>query len=188
MTNDHYCKNDFVAATVVFPNALSDTECAQICALSETLPPANVAVYPPTESVTRSATTKVLEKSDELDWLNSRIHKFVQQANEYFEFELSSCLKPVMCVSYGVGDFFHWHTDLGDGDESARKISVCIQLSPSQSYEGGLLQMICCEDPMNATEIGTLIAFPAHLAHRVTPVTRGQRMALVTWAHGPPFK
>lgn len=33
-----------------------------------------------------------------------------------------------------------------------------------------------------------LTAFPSYTMHRVTPVTRGVRKALVAWVNGPDFR
>jgi PKHD-type hydroxylase len=37
-------------------------------------------------------------------------------------------------------------------------------------------------------ERGSLVAFRASALHRVTPITRGRRKALVVWAAGPEFR
>jgi len=37
-------------------------------------------------------------------------------------------------------------------------------------------------------EQGTLIAFPSHTLHEVTPITEGRRYSLVGWITGKPFK
>ena len=37
-------------------------------------------------------------------------------------------------------------------------------------------------------EVGTAIIFPSFMAHRVAPVTVGERRSLVAWACGPTFR
>jgi PKHD-type hydroxylase len=37
-------------------------------------------------------------------------------------------------------------------------------------------------------EKGTVLIFPSFLMHRVTPVTKGTRKALVFWTGGEPYK
>jgi len=78
-----------------------------------------------------------------------------------------------------------------------RKISVTINLNPEGSYEGGNLKFDwgrhAREDNQyyECTEIrpqGSVIVFPSHLYHCVTPVTKGTRYSLVLWALGRPFK
>lgn len=71
-----------------------------------------------------------------------------------------------------------------------RKLSIVLQLTDSDAYEGGDLELISqIEHPsaMPRTR-GTLIAFPSFQLHRVTPVTSGTRNSLVGWINGKQFK
>ena len=36
--------------------------------------------------------------------------------------------------------------------------------------------------------MGTVIAFPSYVLHRVTPIESGTRKALVIWVAGPEFR
>lgn len=76
-----------------------------------------------------------------------------------------------------------------------RKLSVTINLSLENSYEGGLLkfdfgehanrQFHLCEE---IKPRGSMIVFPSYTPHCVTPVTKGTRYSLVLWCLGRPFK
>ena len=45
------------------------------------------------------------------------------------------------------------------------------------------------KDPEQVQQkLGRLLAFPSHMLHRVTPVTKGIRKSLVFWVIGPKFK
>jgi PKHD-type hydroxylase len=72
-----------------------------------------------------------------------------------------------------------------------RKLSCVLQLTDPSQYEGGRLEF---ERPDAALpeerflDQGSLIFFPSHLRHRVTPVTSGIRYSFVMWFGGPPFK
>ena len=112
------------------------------------------------------------------------------------------------------GDFYTWHTDSGDSEQSHggryRKLSSTIQLSNPEDYEGGnfqwiepkgmfdmlrnneTLQSVNVDDyiktvPFSGKERGTLIVFPSFVHHQVKPVTRGTRISLVSWFHGHPY-
>ena len=72
-----------------------------------------------------------------------------------------------------------------------RKLSFSLQLSEDDSYEGCDLEIFggSTRVPMAVPRArGTLVAFPSYVMHRVTPVTRGTRKALVFWAGGPRFR
>jgi len=106
---------------------------------------------------------------------------------------------PMLAMRYGVGDHFDWHIDnaLADGPGETRKLSFSLQLSHPASYDGGDLVFAMLEHGRDAAEIagirqalrqqGALVVFPSFHLHRVTPVTRGVRVAIVGWMHGPAF-
>ena len=98
----------------------------------------------------------------------------------HFEFQL---------VKYDVGGNYNWHCDYGIAPKRglSRKLSMSIQLTPPEEYEGGELQVV---DYGNHTlmipgDLGTVIVFDSKLPHKVWPVTWGQRISLVGWANGP---
>ncbi len=77
-----------------------------------------------------------------------------------------------------------------------RKLSVTINLTPEENYEGGNLKFDFGRHADNeqiheakvARAQGTVIVFPSYSYHCVTPVTRGTRYSLVLWCSGRPFK
>lgn len=180
-------RNDAVASVLTYRDAFTAAECTALREQSGTLGLADVDIYPEPAVPVRRASTRLLEDS-EFDWVRERLLGYARSANGRFALELRDEIRPVMAVTYPTGGFFGWHTDLGDGDESTRKISITVQLTDPADYEGGELQIVSHDRPMPRGPAGTLIAFPAHLAHRVLPVGRGTREALVAWVHGPSFR
>lgn len=114
-----------------------------------------------------------------------------------------------------TGDFYTWHTDHGGetnycdrGFPSHRKISMTIQLSDPDDYEGGKFQWLEPNSqfdrmqrgktkidvdtsirtlPFSCQALGSMCLFPSFLYHQVTPVTRGTRVSIVGWYNGPPW-
>jgi PKHD-type hydroxylase len=87
---------------------------------------------------------------------------------------------------------YDWHEDLDwkSPRPFQRKLSLVVQLSRPDEYEGGQLEL-AQDNPTNPAEFrgrGTAILFPAFLRHRVSPVTRGTRYSLVSWMEGPNFR
>lgn len=74
--------------------------------------------------------------------------------------------------------------------ETDRKVSMVMQLSNPDDYEGGDLQLEVrtAPDPAALRARGTMIFFPSFIYHRVTPITRGLRYSLVAWYEGPRFR
>lgn len=76
-----------------------------------------------------------------------------------------------------------------------RKLSVTVSLNDPEEYNGGNLQFDFGPHKdlryHTCTEIrpkGSVIVFPSHVYHQVTPVTRGTRYSLVCWNLGAAFK
>ena len=92
----------------------------------------------------------------------------------------------VQLARYDSSDqgFYDWHTDFANA-RPLRKISFSVQLSRSEDYDGGNLELWVSNRPQPAVrDRGALIAFPSFTLHRVAPVTRGTRWSLVAWILG----
>ena len=86
------------------------------------------------------------------------------------------------------GGHYDWHVDLGDLAR-LRKLSLSLQLTDPSEYEGCELQIHDGRRVETAPrERGTVIVFPSYVLHRVTPITRGVRKAVVVWTTGPKFR
>ena len=121
-----------------------------------------------------------------------------------YRFELSSgwhAQDPVTAMRYRVGDHFDWHMDNAAlvPPFNTRKLSVSVQLTDAERYEGGDLEFAMTEladygrqaatqQRQAARQQGAMVVFPSFMMHRVSPVTAGERHALVGWLHGPAFR
>jgi PKHD-type hydroxylase len=130
-----------------------------------------------------------LAPSPDSGWIYQRITNMVAQLNsKHFQFEINGLDEPLYHVTYDAKDQGHymWHTDVG---ATTRKLSITFQMTDPADYDGGDLEMnafgVVDKCPR---ERGTLVLFPSYHVHRVTPVTRGTRSALVAWIVGPPFR
>jgi len=79
--------------------------------------------------------------------------------------------------------------DIGKGKYSKRKISITVQLSDPDEYEGGDFEFLIGKEIIKLPrKKGCAIVFPSYFLHRVTPVTKGTRKSLVLWGSGQPFR
>ena len=86
------------------------------------------------------------------------------------------------------GGHYSWHHDIdwNRDDGLDRKLSVTVQLSGADEYEGGDFSFSECQSPYEREkEKGTVLVFPSYLQHAVQPVTSGTRRSLVAWFEGP---
>jgi PKHD-type hydroxylase len=123
----------------------------------------------------------------------SRMMDLVAEVNRStFDYVLGGFDEALQLTRYRAEALGHygWHSDRGGtGLAQYRKLTVVVQLSVPESYEGGDLQLNVTghAETMPRTR-GAAIAFPSYVLHRVTPVTFGARHSLVTWVHGPSFR
>ena len=84
------------------------------------------------------------------------------------------------------GGHYNWHHDIdwNRNDGLDRKLSVTVQLSSANEYEGGDFSFNECESPTQSKEKGTVLIFPSYLQHKINPVTKGIRRSLVAWFEG----
>ena len=106
-----------------------------------------------------------------------------------YKFDISGFQRNLKIVNYEVGDFFDWHMDFGPGKVSNRKLTMSIQLSDADEYEGGELQFLSDNVAFDAPKsVGTVIIYPSFILHRVLPITSGCRRAIVGHIAGPPYR
>jgi len=149
------------------------------------------------------------------------IRPFLIEANEKsgWKYDFDVC-EAMQFTVYKPGGFYGWHTDGGSDHNDKynfstvvetkngkkyttcmdyvgkiRKLSLTINLSDPNTYEGGNLKfdlgphsekrIITCEE---IRPQGSMVVFPSYVHHTVTPVTSGVRYSLVVWALGYPFR
>jgi PKHD-type hydroxylase len=124
------------------------------------------------------------------EWIYDRLSTACLQANAgRYKFDITGFQTELQLASYGTRQFFDWHMDFGTGDLSNRKLSITVQLSDPDEYEGGELQFMINQNVFTATkEKGTAIIFPSFALHRVTPITKGCRKSIVGWIAGAPYR
>jgi PKHD-type hydroxylase len=87
---------------------------------------------------------------------------------------------------------YDWHHDVDfkNNQPYHRKLSLTLQLSNPDEYEGGDFEFDGDIDqlPPEYKEKGTILIFPSFYRHRVSPVTQGTRKALVAWFEGPHWR
>ncbi len=127
----------------------------------------------------------------EFEWLYNRLGQAVERANNtYWQFNLYSMPEHIQYTEYyDDGGHYNWHMDMGAGMLSARKVSITVQLSDPNEYEGGNLQFMRGEYQEDAPRgLGTVIVFPSYMLHRVSEITKGTRKSLVLWVGGEHFR
>ena len=116
----------------------------------------------------------------------------VEANRELWDFDLISAIELIQYTEYyaSEGGHYDWHQDIGPGVGSLRKVSLTVQLSDSDEYEGGDLEIwqggqSIVQAPRGA---GNVVIFPSYMMHRVKKVTKGTRKSFVLWVGGQHYK
>lgn len=142
----------------------------------------------------RRSSVKFLNGTFQYPDIIMAVHPFIRQVNDaHFQFDLFN-LETLQFTEYdsSTAGEYKPHKDSDDvgPDGMTRKLSIVIQITSPDNYEGG--ELIFPESNDYSPEItkkqGTAIVFPSYLLHGVTPVTSGNRKSLVGWVRGPSFK
>ena len=124
----------------------------------------------------------------ELEELFNEVSNHVESVNNGKYSYALDYLEAMQYSEYPVGNHYDWHLDssfkghMGD----ARKLSYSLLMNGEDEFEGGELQLMV--GPQEITiplKINQIVFFPSYILHRVTPVTKGVRKALVGWVRGP---
>ncbi len=140
----------------------------------------------------RKSNIKWIPRANPHGWLYDRLMNYMTIANDnMWQFDLQSIQDSIQYTQYEATEkgFYNWHMDIGPNELAFRKISLVVQLSDPNDYQGGELEIRSGSGEATASKAqGTVIIFPSYLLHRVTPVTSGVRESLVLWAGGNSYK
>lgn len=134
----------------------------------------------------RRSRVRIIQPGEDSIHIMQRLQEIVVAANQRYEFDID-LFEAVQIARYDADERGHyvWHKDLGAGMMQYRKLSLTVQLSASNDYEGGNLEIDRGPEVYVAPrEQGSVTLFPSFERHRVTEVTRGTRWSLVAWAAG----
>lgn len=175
-----------------FENAFTDEEIEKIKKLGNALPQVKASVVADNENqVTDYRESEIAWMPDDSKhrWIYDRISNLVKEANSnMWGYDIFGYDDSLQFTTYHDNNgHYDWHVDFGP-TISNRKLSVVVQLSDADDYEGGELQL---QNP-NVVSIkkqkGMVVVFSSFVLHRVTPVLKGKRQSLVAWLSGPNFR
>lgn len=170
----------------LFPNAFNDDEITAIITLADQSPAQDGTVFSTAEGAETIRKSKIRWLRNEA--LQERLWGYVKAANEAsFGVDVTN-QADMQFTSYEAADGGHydWHHDVHwrAQESQDRKISMTIQLSDSQNYEGGDFEFEEVKTTADFRGKGTVLLFPSYLRHKVHPVTAGTRQSLVAWFFG----
>jgi len=141
----------------------------------------------------RSSSIKWIPKDTKWNWLYTKLMNQATEANNaLWNFDLLSAPELIQYTEYYASEDGHydWHQDIGGGPASHRKVSITVQLSSPDEYEGGDLELWQGASAIQTAHrgAGVVFIFPSYMMHRVTRVTKGTRRSFVLWVGGSHYK
>jgi PKHD-type hydroxylase len=145
------------------------------------------------EKKIRSSSIKWIPQNDNWSWLYDKLMEQVVEANKaVWNFDLISANELIQYTEYYdvAGGHYTWHQDIGPGIGSLRKVSITVQLSDTDDYEGGNLEIWSGGENVKVAPRGrgNVVIFPSYMMHRVAPVTKGTRKSFVLWVGGEHYR
>jgi PKHD-type hydroxylase len=145
------------------------------------------------DSIRKSQIKWMPPELDKTEWIYEKLMNLSLKANfDLWKFDLTSIRDAIQYTEYDGNEEggYDWHMDMGRFPYNHRKISITVQLSDPDDYEGGDLEIWAGGvEPIKAPrQKGAVVIFPSFLMHRITPVTKGVRKSLVLWVGGNTLK
>jgi PKHD-type hydroxylase len=142
-------------------------------------------------SVTAGAYARTVKRNEQLESGPEvqKLQEFVMQALmrsvEFERFARPRNMKPILFSRYQPGMEYGTHVDnaVMSGRPLVRSdVSLTLFLSDPDSYDGGELAIgTMTGEEQIKLPAGSIVAYPSSTLHRVVPVSRGTRVAAVTW-------
>lgn len=125
---------------------------------------------------------------DENYWLEGILLNYALYANINAGWNYSVDMsEKIQLTEYTETGHYDWHEDWNPyvyPGFPVRKLSIVCMLSDPSDFEGGQLEFKPCYGGVIPLKKGSVVVFPSHVSHRVTPVTSGIRRTAVSWIKG----
>lgn len=186
-----YNESYFSGSHFLWKQCVDDNIVQKIIDLGESKPTSDAliggnVVHKPTRSSVLSWIQRDENSSEVFDFLIDKINRI---NFHHYGMKLYG-IESLQYTRYPIGGHYRFHNDITVKKEDyMRKMSIVVGLSSEDEYKGGdFLLSPHGENPQSfRLNKGDLIAFPSYVPHKVTTVTSGNRITLVSWAVGPKF-
>ncbi len=172
-------------------NVFTPEECAQIIAIGNTkLHTAKIGHGMENSGIRNSQIAWFHSTDADIEFAFRRVTDAILSVNsQFFNFDLFGMMEGFQFTRYDApAGHYGMHIDKML-NSPVRKLSLTVQLSSPDDYEGGELALQISKDAdLMPKELGKMIVFPSYVLHEVRPVTKGTRYSLVAWVTGKPFK
>ena len=173
----------------LYKGALTDEQCNKIIEVGDKQEKQDAGIFANSEGDEKVRRSQISGIRD--PWISQLQEFYFRDANSNAFGFIADLMPAAQFGTYKKGDFYDWHYDVNwESDRQYdRKLSIVIQLSNPNDYEGGVFEFQHpFEQPKEFKERGSVLIFPSYITHRVTKITKGERKSLVNWLEGPRWR
>lgn len=142
------------------------------------------------DTTIRDSMVTWVDPSEETRFIYEKLTRVTEYFNGWFNYDLEY-IETAQFTTYQINQHYSTHKDMGYDTAYSRKLSLVLQLTDEDEYEGGelCLYSTSIKNPeIMKKKRGRIVGFPSWMLHEVKPVTKGTRHSLVAWVHGAKFK
>jgi PKHD-type hydroxylase len=176
-----------IVNSLLWPPFLTDHECEAAIELVSAAP-REMASTEQGRDDRRRCDVGWLHRDHTTEWLFEKFETLGLDYASRRQIDVEYLNDPLQFALYSADSVFDWHIDTGSPETISRKITISTQLSRPDEYDGGDLELVGESITMLRRIRGSALAFPSVIGHRITRISRGTRLALVGWMHGPPYR
>ena len=169
------------------PQLLNPDEVIGLCALAAQgeFVDGRVSAGQPLHGIKHNEQLKLAR--EQVRYLNETLQRAIERSRTLQFFAWPRRVNTPLISRYTPGMEYGTHIDnpilfSRDGDPLRSDLSMTVFLSEPDSYEGGELEL---QSPFGLQTVkmaaGDAVIYSTTMRHRVTPITRGTRLAAVTW-------
>ncbi len=148
------------------------------------------------EASLRRTSVAWIPRDTDTEWVFARLEALSERANETWRLDIDGIEEDLQFTEYNApGAHYTWHHDGLETGVEDRKMSLVVQLSDPEAYNGADLEFLevatdYAQDDLDVYRSetrsrGSVISFCSFEYHRVTPLRSGIRHSLVAWVSGP---
>ena len=173
---------------IAVPDLLSSAEVADIRAINDAAEWVDGNATSGHQSALAKQNEQLPEDSEAATQAGRLILEALGRSPLFFASALPLKIYPPLFNRYGVGQLFDTHVDnairlkRGSDFRIRSDLSITVFLEATEDYDGGELLI---EDHYGVQRVklpaGHAVVYPSSSLHRVTPITRGQRVASFFW-------
>ena len=180
---------------LMWPGELNEETCDRWLEICKKLPAQPASTFRTADAGdeendgSRKTQIRWIYNDDATKEIHATLLHYLNTANETFKVNVER-LPPIQFTEYAdVGDHYDHHHDVDwfRQDGQHRKLSVIVQLSDPEDYEGGVFSFLHHQNPdaIDLRKRGTIMVFLPYIEHMVSPIQEGSRTSMVAWMEGP---